>query len=147
MKCFHFLLSFEKFFLPHFPTLSSSALSGRNKSSHQRCSIEKAVLKKLTTFIGKHLSWSHFLINLQVWGHATLLKRESNAGVFLWTFGYFKEALFWGTSVASVDNFKRHTRKVGLRTLRWVPRPRTRGWDPKVGLYGGTIRWDSRVGP
>ena len=29
-------------------------------------------------FNGKHLSWSLFLINLQVWRSASLLKRDSN---------------------------------------------------------------------
>ena len=106
MKCFHFLLSFEKFFLALLcSTLSSSSLSSRYKSRHRRCSIQKTVLKKFATFTGKHLCWSHFLIKLLIWRPATLLKRESNTGVFLWILGHCKEDLFLGTT-ASVDNFK-----------------------------------------
>ena len=35
------------------------------RSSHQRCSIEKAVLKNFAVFTGKHQRWSLFLIELQ----------------------------------------------------------------------------------
>ena len=51
---------------------------------------------------------------------------------------------------------RRHTEKVGSRTLRWDAGPMTLGWDPKVGTlgwypivgrYGGTLRWDPKVGP
>ena len=56
------------------------------------------VLKNFANFTGKHLCWSHFLIKLQAWGSATLLKRDSNTDVFLWnkqnfTNTYFKEHL------------------------------------------------------
>ena len=36
----------------------------RLESNRQRCSIKKAVLKKLTIFTGKHLCWSLFLIKI-----------------------------------------------------------------------------------
>ena len=52
-----------------------------SRSSHQRCSIEKGVLKNLAIFTGKHLCWSLLLIDLR--GPATFLKRDSN------TPGYF----------------------------------------------------------
>ena len=42
------------------------------RSSHQRCSIKKAVLRYFAVFTGKHLCWSLFLI-----------KRDSNTGVFM----------------------------------------------------------------
>ena len=35
-----------------------------DKSSHQRCSIKKAVLNNFAIFIGKHLCWSIYLIKL-----------------------------------------------------------------------------------
>ena len=38
------------------------------------------VLKNFVIFTGKYLCWSHFLIKLQA---ASLLKRDSNTGVFL----------------------------------------------------------------
>ena len=54
------------------------------RSSHQRCSI-KAVLKNFAIFTTrKHLWWSLFLIKLQTLRPGTLLKRDSNTGVFLW---------------------------------------------------------------
>ena len=36
--------------------------SKANRSSHQRCSIRKTVLKNFTAFTGKNLCWSLFLI-------------------------------------------------------------------------------------
>ena len=54
------------------------------KSSHRRCSIKKAVLKNFAIFTEKHLCWSLFLIKLQARSPATLFKRDSNTGVFLW---------------------------------------------------------------
>ena len=46
------------------------------RSSHQRCSIEKGVLKNFAIFTGKHLRWSLFSIELQVqaWRPATVFK-------------------------------------------------------------------------
>ena len=35
-------------------------------------------------FTRKRLRWSLFLISMQAWRPATLLKRDSNIGVFLW---------------------------------------------------------------
>ena len=40
------------------------------------------VLKNVANFTRKHLYWSLFLINLQAFGPTTLLKRDSNTGVF-----------------------------------------------------------------
>ena len=37
------------------------------KSSYRMCSIKNAVLKNLAILIGKHLCWSLFLINLEVY--------------------------------------------------------------------------------
>ena len=45
------------------------------RSSHQRCSVKKGVLKTFANFTGKHLCWSLFLITLLVFRPATLLKR------------------------------------------------------------------------
>ena len=41
------------------------------------------VLKHFTIFTGKHLSWRLFLLKLQAFRPATILKRDSNTGVFL----------------------------------------------------------------
>ena len=45
--------------------------------------LQKAFLKNFTIFEGKHLYWSLFLIKLQAFRPANLLKRNSNTGVFL----------------------------------------------------------------
>ena len=44
------------------------------------------VLKNFTNFAGQHLCWSLILLKLQTWFAATLLKRDSNTGVFPWNF-------------------------------------------------------------
>ena len=46
------------------------------RSSHQRCSIIKAVLKNFAIITGKHLCWSFFLIKLLAFRPATLLKKR-----------------------------------------------------------------------
>ena len=90
-KVFIFFFHLKIFTLLLCSTLSSHYLSSRHKSSHRKCSIEKAAFKKFTTFTGKHLCWSLFLIKLRVWRPATLFKRESNTGVFLWILQNFQE--------------------------------------------------------
>ena len=42
------------------------------------------------------MCWSLFLIKLQAWRAATLLKRDSNVGAFLWILRNFQEHLFHG---------------------------------------------------
>ena len=41
------------------------------------------VLRKFAIFTGKQLSWSLFLVRMQGFMPATVLKRDSNTGVFL----------------------------------------------------------------
>ena len=64
------------------------------KISHQRCSVKKGVHKNFGNFTRKHLSWILFLIKLQVFRPATLLKRNSNTGVLLWNLQIFKNVYF-----------------------------------------------------
>ena len=45
---------------------------------------KKAVLKSFAIFPVKHLCWSLFLIKLKIFRSATLLKKDSNTGDFLW---------------------------------------------------------------
>ena len=54
------------------------------KFIHWWCSLNKFFCKTLLLFTGKHLCWSLFLIKLQASRLATLLKRDSYTGVFLW---------------------------------------------------------------
>ena len=53
---------------------------------------KKSVLKNFANFVEKHLSWSLFLIKLQVTGPTTLLKKYSKTDVFPWNF--FKNTYF-----------------------------------------------------
>ena len=63
-----------------------------SRSSYQRCSAKKGVLKNLRNFTGKHLYWSLFLIKLQTFRPANLF-RDSNTGFFLWNLWNFSEHL------------------------------------------------------
>ena len=54
------------------------------KSSNWKSFVkEKGVLRNFANFTGKHLCWSLFLIELQAFGLAALLKIDSNTDVFL----------------------------------------------------------------
>ena len=44
---------------------------------------KEAALKNFSIFTGKHLYWSLFSIKLQAFRSATLLKTDSDTGVFL----------------------------------------------------------------
>ena len=55
------------------------------RSNHWNSFIKKCVLRNFANFIGKHLCRSLFLIGLQVFRSAALLKRDSNTDVFLWS--------------------------------------------------------------
>ena len=59
-------------------TMNHKDLLGLFRSSHQRCSVKKGVLKNVANFTGMHLCWSLFLITLQIFRPVTLLKRYSN---------------------------------------------------------------------
>ena len=52
-----------------------------SEAAVRRCS-SKGVLKNFAIFTRKHLFWSFFLIKLQAYRPAALLKRNSNTGVF-----------------------------------------------------------------
>ena len=62
-------------------------LTVRSRNCRSSCSqifIKISVLKNLAIFIGKHLCCKLFLRTLQVLKPASLLKEDSNTGVFLW---------------------------------------------------------------
>ena len=65
-----------------------------SRSSHQSCSIEKAVLKNFTISTGKHQCWSLLLTDLRASRPATLFKRDSNT---VFSCEYCK-ILFWPKS-------------------------------------------------
>ena len=51
-----------------------------NRSSHQRCSLKKPVLKNFEMFTGKHLRWSLFLIKSQAKACNLIKKRVQRRG-------------------------------------------------------------------
>ena len=53
-----------------------------SRSSHQRCSIKKCVLRNFAKFTGKHLCQSLFFNKVAGLRPATLLKKETLALVF-----------------------------------------------------------------
>ena len=65
-------------------TIQESCSKMSNLMVHLRFSVIKAVLKNVATLTGKHLCWSRLLINLWAFTPATLFKKDSNTGVFLW---------------------------------------------------------------
>ena len=82
------------------------------------------VLKKFANFTGKHQWWSFCLITLQAWGHATLLKRDSKTGVFLWNLRNLQEHLFL-QNISSGCVLKHYKNKVllvfsgGIKWKHW----------------------------
>ena len=75
----HDLLSSEKYLEPNICDLVRRCSIGR--SSRLQMFLKYMFFKNFTW---KHLCWSFFLIKLQVLRPATLLKTDSNTGVFLW---------------------------------------------------------------
>ena len=67
----------------------------------------------MAIFTRKHLCWNLFSIKLQAWRSASVLKSDSNTGVFLWILPNFKENLFYTTASESkkCTNNKDHKRK------------------------------------
>ena len=62
-------------------------LTVRSRNCRSSCSqiiIKISVDKNFAIFTGKHLCWSPFLRRLQVLKRASLLKGDSDKGVFLW---------------------------------------------------------------
>ena len=91
---------FLKYVWPFFNIVHEKLmLNHSNRGSHQKCSVKKGVLKNFSIFTEKHLCWSLFLIKLQVFRAAALLKRDSNTGFFLWILPNFQKHLFWRTPV------------------------------------------------
>ena len=77
-----------------FLTVIFSKFCKKSRSSHQRCSIKKAVLKNFAIFTGIHLCRSLFLIKLQAFRPATLLKRDSTQVFFFEYCEIFKNTCF-----------------------------------------------------
>ena len=55
----------------------------KNKKQPKEVFYKNETLKNFSIFADKHLCWGLFLIKLQVFRSATLLKRHSNTGAFM----------------------------------------------------------------
>ena len=69
----------------------------KHSNNHSQMFSKTGVFKNFAIFTGKNLCSSHFLVKFQAWRPAFYLKRDSNAGVFLFFFFFceiFKNGLF-----------------------------------------------------
>ena len=64
-------------------------LSTTKRSSRSQIFFKIGALRNSANFTGIHQWWSLFVIKLQAFRTATLLKRYSNTSVFLWNFRNF----------------------------------------------------------
>ena len=75
-----------------------------SRSSLSQMFFKIDVLKNFAkNFIGKLQCWSIFLIKLQAWRPAMLLKRDSNTDVFQWNLWDFWEYLFYRTPLVAAS--------------------------------------------
>ena len=90
----------------HYETFENYSFLCNKRSSHQRCSVKKEVLKKFAKFSGKHLCQSHFWNKAPGLRAPTLFKKKNTlsqvfsckfCGLFQNTF--FTEHLWTSTSV------------------------------------------------
>ena len=84
MRQFNYI-NLRKALLLHFKyfPISKKKCFTNNRSSHQKCSMKKGVLKNFTKFTGKHLCQSLFYNKFAGLSPATLIKKKSDIGVFL----------------------------------------------------------------
>ena len=67
------------------------------RSSHQRCSIKKAILIHFVIFTGKHLCRGLFFNKAAGHQVCNFIKRDFNTDIFLWISENLLEFLFWRT--------------------------------------------------
>ena len=73
---------------------NTGAMRKKLQSSRSQIFFKIGVIKNFSNFTGKYLCWSIFLIKLQTWRPAALLRRGSNTGVFLEIDEIFKNTFF-----------------------------------------------------
>ena len=71
-------------------TISTGVFSQKRQKQPPEVFSKKGALKNFANFTRKYPCWSLFLIKLQAFRPATLLKRDSNTGMFLLTLRNFK---------------------------------------------------------
>ena len=116
--CFTLAVTFSCFelfiILVSFSGQTESMIKYYTKSSCQRCSVRKDVLRNSAKSTGKHLCQSLFLI-----------KRRSGPDVLLWNFRNFEEHLFYR---APLDDCLYYTNSVTHRTLIRCANSATVSW-------------------
>ena len=98
--------------------------AGLRRSSRLQMFYKKGVLKNFSSFTEKHLFWSLFWIELSP---ATLLKRDSNTGVFPWILQHFKNSLFYRTLFVAASVYI-HMWGSSWLFERYVARSKVRHW-------------------
>ena len=78
------------------------------KNKMNRYSIKHLFLKTLQYSQENTCDGGSFSVKMQDFGPVTLLKRDSNTGVFLWILQNFQEHLSWKTSVNGCLNIFLH---------------------------------------
>ena len=71
------------------------------RSSHRNSSVQKDAFRNFAGFTGRQLCWSLFLIELQTFRPAALLKIDSNTDVFLWN---LQDHLIWSLRMPASEN-------------------------------------------
>ena len=66
------------------PNYFLSTCARRSRGSFPKVFYKNGIHKDFAKFTGKHLCWSLFFDKVSGLQPATLLKRDSKAGVFLW---------------------------------------------------------------
>ena len=78
-------------------------------SSRPQMFFRIGVLQNFANLTGKHICWSIILIKLQTLSPATLLKRDSNIGVFLSNLQNLPEHLFYCSPLVAASVHVVHT--------------------------------------
>ena len=94
------LLTMEHFFFQNLK-LCNGMVPSINRSSHQRCSIKKGVLRDFAKFTGKHLYESLFLNKVIGLEPATLLKKRLWHRCFPVNLAKFLRTLFYRTPLGN----------------------------------------------
>ena len=103
------------------------------RSSRSQILFKISVLKNFTSFTGKHLCWSLFLIKLQIWRLANLLWRNSNTGAMRKKLQSSRSQIFFKIGV--IKNFSNFTGKYLCWSIFLI---KLQTWRPAALLRRGS---------